>query len=921
MRAILLILGLLWEAASQMPVAASPVFAPQVAKVRAIEVMPETEARGVSAALPFRIGVDFEARFVDVAKRLLVATEKYDKVDVVWDSQNETVRVRVEPRLYFEGIRWSGDRFSDSSTLSRNCVLASEPRTMSQERLSQISRCIVSFLNGRGFLDASAIINPDGEELEIELLLGEAYYLSNVEIIGVEPDRREYLWQQLENRKGWPYESEKLSVDTETIRSDLLYDGFFFAEVFQPSVQVLPAQHKVALQWRVRRGRKFDVRFLGDYTSSKPLHELLSRGETLPQWFVEEIEDQIISELKMRGYLDASVEVRRKAVSDQEEQIRVITNRGPLYRLEEAEFVGVSNVEDVSRVFAKISGVQKGEAFNRQEFKSLVEDNFLTQLYSQGFLDLQLRSLDFSIDRETARVRPLIYLTEGDRYAIGSARFEGLSPSIEAIAEFKDFRALLRTGLWVDRVKIDSQKDVLKRVLVAAGYLDADVVIGLTKSAGLADFNIQVKPGPLYRVSNILIRGTRRTREDVLLAEISLERGEIFTEEAKRDAIANVLRLGIARSIDVRVLERIPEDAEVMILVDLVEAARFRFEIGPGYGTQDGLRGVFKGTYANIGGTGRRLSLFAKANRQLESASTPTDVLDPRPRPFIERNVTIEYLEPRIFSLPVDGGLTFQNLMFDTRQYGLLRNKFGASLDYRLNRRWQFSTQYALEFRDPFNVEIGANTPFEDETNKTLTSIGEVISYQRVDDDFNPIKGVRTRMEGTLYHEKLGGDENFWQTKIKQDLFYPLWTKGKNKIFGSALSVNLGFSDDIGSSQAIPVEKRFYVGGEYSVRGFDDQTINPRDEVGGKSFFFFQSETFVPMFGGVDLLGFFDGGNSYRTNKDWKPWDLRYGAGLGLRWQTPVGPLKVGYGFNLARRVVDGTREPLGAFYFGVGAL
>jgi outer membrane protein insertion porin family len=919
MRSIFFIVGLLWGVTSEARSAASPVAASY--QVRSIEVSPESESRGVLAALPFKIGGKFEDRFVDVSKRLLVATEKYDRVEVLWDSESETMRIRVEPRLYFEGIKWAGDRFSDESSISRICVLASEPRSMSQERLSQISRCIVGQLNGLGFLDASAIINPDGGELEIELLLGKAYYLSNVEIVGVEPNRREYLWQQLQNRKGWPYESEKLTADTETIRSDLLYDGFFFAEVFQPSVQVFPAEHKVALQWRVRRGRKFDVRFLGDYTSSKPLHELLSRGETLPQWFIEEIEDQILSDLRGKGYLDASVEVRRKDLGDQEELIRFITDRGPLYRLEEAEFVGVSNAEDVTRVFSTISGIQRGSAFKRQEFKGLVEDDFLNKLYSKGFLDLQLRSIDFSVDRESARVKPLIYMTDGERYTIGSARFEGLNSSIEAIPEFKDLRALVRTGLPVDRVKIDSQKDVLKRVLVAAGYLDADVVIGLEKSGRLADLNIQVITGPLYRISNILIRGARRTREEILLAEISIERGDIFTEEAKRDAIANVLRLGIARSIDVRVLERIPEDSEVMILVDLVEAARFRFEIGPGYGTQDGLRGVFKGAYANIGGTGRRLSLFAKANRQLESSSTPTDVLDPRPRPFIERNVTIEYLEPRIFSFPVDGGLTFQNLMFDTRQYGLLRNKFGARLDYRLNRRWQFSTQYALEFRDPFNVGIGFNTPFEDETNKTLTSIEEIINYQHVDDEFNPIKGIRTRLEGTLYHERLGGDENFWQTKIKQDLFYPLWTKGKNKIFGSGLSVNLGFSDDIGASQAIPVEKRFYVGGEYSVRGFDDQTINPPNEIGGKSFFFFQSEVFVPMFGGVDLLGFFDGGNAYRTNKEWEPWDLRYGAGVGLRWQTPVGPLKVGYGFNLARRVVDGAREPLGAFYFGVGTL
>ncbi|MBN8554620.1 MAG: BamA/TamA family outer membrane protein, partial [Deltaproteobacteria bacterium] len=73
----------------------------------------------------------------------------------------------------------------------------------------------------------------------------------------------------------------------------------------------------------------------------------------------------------------------------------------------------------------------------------------------------------------------------------------------------------------------------------------------------------------------------------------------------------------------------------------------------------------------------------------------------------------------------------------------------------------------------------------------------------------------------------------------------------------------------------------------------------------------------IPLFYGIDLLGFFDGGNVYRSNRQFHPWDLRYGAGPGFQWNTPVGPLKFGYGFILGRR--DG--EPLGHFYFGVGPI
>src|SRR5690606_29432776 len=136
------------------------------------------------------------------------------------------------------------------------------------------------------------------------------------------------------------------------------------------------------------------------------------------------------------------------------------------------------------------------------------------------------------------------------------------------------------------------------------------------------------------------------------------------------------------------------------------------------------------------------------------------------------------------------------------------------------------------------------------------------------------------------------------------------------------------------STLDVPVEKRFYVGGENSVRGFTEKSINSilrrRDDTGklesyvregGDSFFSFQSEFHIPLFYGIDLLGFFDGGQAFATNGDFNPFDLRFGAGPGIRWNTPVGPLKVGYGFIIQRKRFNGRKEPVGSLYIGVGPL
>jgi len=675
--------------------------------------------------------------------------------------------------------------------------------------------------------------------------------------------------------------------------------------------------------------------FRGDYKDNDPLQRLLDREETFPRWYVDEIVDEIESDLRTKGYLKAEVKVKRRIDQSGSETIELVTDKGRRYHLIDPEWIGVSDKIAVEHFFQRIGKIQPGEPFREEDYKRIVREELARKMVANGYLDLRLGSVDFVTDDKRAVVKPVIYLSEGPVYMLKSAALTGIPADLGNRQEAKDLRNALLIGKPFDVGKVDDRQKQLARALVALGYLDAKVDREQNKGTDGISVQIKVNPGPRYKVAKVLIRGAIKTHYTVMKREVLLGKGEFFEEERIRDSVAQILRLEIARNVDIQVLEKDPETGEVYVLVDVEESARFRFEIGPGFGTVQGVRGIFRGTYANIGGTARRFTLYARANRRLTGETpSPNDVVNVHSFPFIERRITVEYFEPSLLNYHIDGRLTYSHAKEYQTRFSIFSNTFVAVVDYRLTRRWIFTTMYDFELSEPFNIDKNVQIQDSiDPSEKRLTAIGEGILMNYLDEDFNPLRGVRAKVDGNLFNKYFGGEFNFWQTTFRQEFFYPLWVFHKGKWLGLALTTNFGFSGAYGKTQEVPVEKRLYVGGENSVRGFDEKSINPlyicnvqtgalcTQQNGGDSFFSFMTEINVPLFYGLDLLGFLDGGNAYNSDRNFKPWDLRYGAGAGLRLNSPVGPLKSGYGFNLERKRIDGNLEPVGAIYIGVGPI
>ncbi len=916
-----------------LPLAITQAVSAAPALIESIYIQPPEEASTVLSIIPLHVNEKYDPKLLEATKKMLLATDRFANIEVKWDERNRNFYIVAEPKHYFEDYEWTGESIDFTGELEKNCMQTNELRDISQERLSQISRCLLQDMQGRGYLDAEVVLEPKGDTLHIEAKLGEIYRIDKVEFTGADHVPSDRIMMDISNRPEKYFRPLKLEEDTKAILKIFLDRGYYFAEVFRPTVDLHTETKTVNLNWRVHENIKMIIEFKGDYTDRDFLNEQLNREENLPRWFLDELVDDVRNKMRNQGFLNVRVDVTKELSGEAVERVTIRTQSGPRFRLKEPDLIGVSDRNEVEKIINSIESLAPGNPFQEDAFRKALKDELSQAMLMKGYVDFQIRSVDFVIDNQTHEVKPVIYMNEGERFLIEESSIEGLPSDFSKSDEANDLRKAIRLGNAFNSTRTDELQRALNRALINAGYLDAKVDRKTARTRTGVTCKMLIDSGPRYRISRILVKGARKTKYAVLRREILLEEGEYYEDEQIRDAISHILRLSIARNVDIQPLEKDPVKGEVVVLVDVSEAPRFRFDIGPGYGTVDGLRVTFRGTYANIGGYGRRLNLFVKANRRFDGTSpNPSEVYNFEQLPFIQRRITLEYFEPSLFGKRLDGRLQYTHLKQNLVRFGLLSNKVTASVDYRLSRRWIFTTHYDIDFSDPFNVRIGLNTTDRDKERKRLTSLGETLVVDYRDDAFSPTKGFKTTIDLDLYDKWLGGQESFWQQQTKQDFIFPVWTFKKGKVLGYSLSLSAGFSGPFRETEEVSVEKRFAVGGETSVRGFDEKSISPKDRDGGDSFAGFMSELYIPAFWTIDLLGFLDGGNSYKSNKSWKPWDLRFGAGPGIRWNTPVGPLKFGYGFVLNRRCntttvapggscPDGKYDPMGNFYFGVGPI
>jgi outer membrane protein insertion porin family len=258
----------------------------------------------------------------------------------------------------------------------------------------------------------------------------------------------------------------------------------------------------------------------------------------------------------------------------------------------------------------------------------------------------------------------------------------------------------------------------------------------------------------------------------------------------------------------------------------------------------------------------------------------------------------ISFKDPWFMDKPLTFSTSIYNLTREYVEYDKEATGFNISLGKRLSEYWSTDILYNFEMANISNVSEDASTIIKDqEGHSTTSSITPSLVRDSRDNYLDPRRGSRNSIYTTF--AGLGGSNKFIKGEIDSAWYFPIGS--------SSVMVRGRFGYATGIGEELPLYERFYVGGIYTVRGLGygeagPRDVNTNDAIGGTTELIFNLEYIFPLLSEIKLKGvvFADAGNSYESFIYFP--ELRYTTGVGVRWISPVGPIRLEWGYNLDRK-------------------
>jgi outer membrane protein insertion porin family len=742
--------------------------------------------------------------------------------------------------------------------------------------------------------------------------------ISEVKITGSPFESTAELRKRMKIREGRKYVRADAVEGRERLRTFLVEHGYPLGEVRlvqEPSVEGPggegPASMNLLYQVSAGPTVRLDVEGID---RDKPLKKAV-RAAWERDLSAEELgrsgREAILRHLAGKGYSAAEVE---PLVDERKHGIAVSynVNRGPKVSVRSIEFDDGRSVTEKELRRAIATTEDRWNTGGKLRTNLLEEDvEAIRAVYlSHGFLDVNVRppEVTFSENRRQASIRILI--DEGEAWRLGDLVVEGeLSFPAETLTE----ATLLARGEIVRPSKLEEATERLEDLLDANGYSQARIRARVEGIPSEARAVFTVEEGPRQKVRKVIVRGRESTAGRVVRREIEMMPGDPVSRATLLETQRKLYALGIFSIVDVKA-EPDPQDPSVAdVVVEVVEGDPLLTAVGIGYDTEDQLQGFVQIAHNNIFGSGRGVSLLLGASGTNQRAS-------------------FNLSDRRLFGVPFEGIATAfyeeeERESFDQRRVG-----GGVQFRRKLGRTLTTLGRYNIEDVDLLRVDptnLPENTDLT-EKDIRLASVGASIARDTRDDILSPSRGTFSTADLRLYPAFLGSQAQFARLFLSAAWFH---TASRRTVFGA--SARLGLESPFATTQTVPLAERFYAGGDTTLRGFEvdeagpivpvsldpNRTGNPDlTPVGGELSIILNAELRFPIYSALRGVFFYDTGNVFLRTENFRfsgkeliegdddfgcaiQDGFRHVLGVGVRIDTPLGPLRLEYGRKLNRRV------------------
>jgi outer membrane protein insertion porin family len=730
--------------------------------------------------------------------------------------------------------------------------------------------------------------------------------VAQIEVVGTSRIDKAAVESQLTVSKG--------KVSEEAVSQDIqrLYNTGFFDQV---SVKALPLSNgAVKLQYIVVEkpvARKIFIKG-NDEVSNKDLAEVLRlEGKR----FVDK--NKLVALIRKansfyqgQGFYDASLDYSTTPVGQNSVDITFSIEEGKKYRVRDVILRGVQDI-DVDDLRGVIQ-TKRYKWWNSWLFgtgrvnKEMMDAD--KQIIKQYLLDngrLEGVVGEASVEKRGDGLYVTYDIEEGPEYRIGKLSATGDLIKGSEDDTISDIKAQVGDVFNASTVREDIF--TITDRFGDEGYAFANVVPNtmLNKSLGTVDIDFQTSRGSKVRVNTINISGNQKTYDHVIRRWLAIEEQDVYSGTKIKRSQTLLQRLGYFD--EVTIANKATDKPDVVDLdVVVKEASTGSFSAGAGYSTANGTLFNAKISENNLFGTGRKLNLNLDFGSQISNQILSID-------------------DSRINDSWVSGGL---DLFRTTRQFNDFDRDLaggGISVGYPLDRLvgdWaqdiNVSMKYDLQHVTIKNVEDYASQFVKDSQGKSVaSSITPSLVRNTINNPLNPVSGSRQTVSIEL--AGLGGDQEYYLLELRNAWFYPLWETSFGE-FVLSDRTKFGFGESL-NDDPFPLFKRFFPGGINSVRGYRNRTLGPEDadgrEYGGSKQVVNNLELIFPLINSAGFRGviFYDVGQAFDDNESIGIDQLRQAWGYGLRWNSPLGPIRVEFGYPINKQ--PGERGVQTMFSFG----
>ena len=601
--------------------------------------------------------------------------------------------------------------------------------------------------------------------------------------------------------------------------------------------------------------------------------------------------------------------------------LRLIIDEGPLVSLGTIRFTGNYSYKDPTNFQQYIIGTTR-ERFpaSRTDLPYVQADvqkgvDLVQRFYiAEGYLDVKVAAPTVEYVNGRTRANITVAITEGRKYRFGAVTLEGPLVYDQSLV-----RGLIndQIALPYTKPRVDSMQRKLEDYYHSHGYFTAKVTAESdplqADSSGRVPAKFVITPGPLYHFDGTRITGVDRLKPQFLQNRFRELSGQVYDPAKLDEVYQKMIRTGLFSILRV---DPVPQpDGTLQLDIDVKEAQAHEVGFSVGYGTFEGPMFGVELRDRDFRGTGRPISLSLDYSTRTLSGE-------------------ILYLDPYLFETKNELRL---RLNAQTRTLdGYDKQEVSGLIEIArpITKQLRVSA-FILSKKDTIS-NLSIDPLNAGLLNYATNSLGFTSALDMRDNPVSPTKGLVTDFTFDAASTAFGGDLNFLRGTFRFTYLQPLGNKMILAAgFRAGIIKPLGGSNDKlpvpagrdvsdppeSAGSRFPIDERFFNGGSTTVRSFGERELGPYDvksgnPIGGEAFTVFNLEYIFPLVL-ADLRGavFFDAGNLRPQASEFGFGDERYGVGAGLRYNLPIGPLRLDYGINPSPR----TNEAFGAFHFSFG--